>query len=216
MSITWATLDAELGTFLEDTTSVTYGSNLRMLAFNRAQQYFAIGHTAKLVSTALTLTNGEAAVPSDCVEIAGVELVDASSNKSRLLERVNFFQASNSKNAGYYLVNGKIKVLDQYNGKPYVAATLYYYASYQAVTSGTSAIELPFWAEWAVLNLALSFILYPAMVGQQDLRRFQTRREAGEPEDNPSRAQAEYFHKVYEDLIACFPKQDRSLGYEAN
>ena len=63
----------------------------------------------------------------------------------------------------------------------------------------------------AIINLTCAYMLYPGMMNQQLLRQFQTRRDAGSPDDNPPRTQAKFLMMVYLDTVSKVKTQDR--GY---
>ena len=208
---TWATIKAELGIFLDDSTATAYPEATRIAAFNRAQQFFAVTHTADIKSATPTFTNGAFTIPSDMIEISGIKVQDVRTLEWRWLEQITIFPASELRDQGYFISDGKIYILDTDIQTP----TIYYYTGYAQVTGDSTTITLPFWAEWAVMNLAMAYILYPYMVGVADLRRWQTKREAGDPEDNPPRRQAEYFWDIYKKMVGGFKIQDRGAGYKA-
>lgn len=207
----WAAINTELGIFLDDSTATAYPAANRIASFNRAQQFFAVTHTADIKTATPTLTAKQFSVPSDLIEIAGIKVQDVNSLDWRWLEPITIFPASEPREQGYYISDGKITVLDE----DIQGTTILYYTGYTSIASDSTTLSLPFWAEWAVMNLAMAYILYPYMVGVADLRRWQTKREAGDPEDNPPRRQAEYFWDIYKKITSGFKIQDRGAGYRA-
>jgi len=81
----WADISTQLSSLMEDVldtstpdAKLTYPEDLRMLAWNRAQEYFAITHTALLKYTAVTpVAENDGMVitlPSDCIQMAGLKI----------------------------------------------------------------------------------------------------------------------------------------------
>lgn len=207
----WADVNAELGTLLQDTdeAALSYPLENRLVAFNRAQDYFAATHTALLKRVAATATatasSGDSSLllPSDLIQIAGIQ-VDDTWLEPNLIVPGGEAQAYGFliTDQGIYLPGG-----DE-------ALELWYYAMYPSVSSDTSPVYLPRWAEWAVINLAFAYILYPDMIGQASLRRFQSRRDAGSPEDNPPRQQARFHFDQYQQLVSRVKPQDREILFK--
>lgn len=188
---------------------------MRITAFNRAQQYFAVTHTAQFIVLPYTVdTLGQFSVPSGMIEPAAVHVYDSGRSITRSLEKVTFYSSAMAPTGGFYISGGKFTILDALQPNSQITnGTLYYYGSYNNVTGDSSEIVLPDWAVWPVMNLAMAYTLYPLMIGQADIRRFQSKREAGVPEDNPSRKQAEFFIDTYKSILAGFPIQDRGVAY---
>lgn len=205
----WVDVNAELSAFLEDAEAASYPELVRLAAFNRAQDYFATTHTAllkMLAVTAVTASSGTStlSLPGDLIELAGVK------SSGIWLETAFFTPGEAAWNYGYIEMDGGLffpggnSIMD-----------LWYYARYPYAQSGSStALKLPAWSEWAVISLAMAYILIPDMTGQASLRRFQSRREAGTPEMNPSREQANWHLKQYQSIVAAFKPQDRDVLYK--
>lgn len=211
----WSTVSTELSLFLDDATKTTVTEAMRIASFNRAQQYFAVTHTAQFIALPYTLdTLGQFSSPTGMIEPAAVHVYDPAKTTTRSLEKVTFYSSITAPTGGFYISGGKFTILDAI--QPYsqiTSGTLYYYGSYTDVATDASVIGLPDWAVWPVMNLTMAYTLYPLMMGQADIRRFQSKREAGAPEDNPSRIQAEFFINTYKSILAGFPIQDRGSGY---
>lgn len=213
---TWGDLTAELDTLMDDETKTSYPESLRIAAFNRALEYFAVTHTALLRTvTASASAYAEGALigfPADFLELPGGGVQIASSDRFTWLEPAAISPGDYVSGDGYmvmaagvYLHNAAIR-----------DARLWYYGFYDRVSSEASVINVPPWAEWAVLNLAISNCMYPLMVGQSNLRQFQMKREAGSPEDNPPRVQAMYHFRIYSEIVNRVKTQDRSLLFQVN
>lgn len=210
----WSDISTELSLYLDDESKTSATEALRIASFNRAQQYFAVTHTAKPKSTSFTLTDGQFDIPGDMIELAAVYVYDPQSQKTYSLDKAVLYWSSPSPTNGFRQDALKITVLDSLVPNSQITTgTLYYFGAYADITGAESAIELPVWSTWPVMNLAIAYCLYPAMVGQADIRRFQSKREAGSPEDNPPRKQAEFFINMYRSMLAGFPIQDRQSGY---
>lgn len=214
---TWATITAELSLFLDDSGKTAFADAVRLAAFNRAQELFAITHTATVSRKAdLVITDGTTfPIPSDLIEIAGVRWRQDANSKWVWLRPAERFATSVDADDGYVVLGSTIQILSNRTNSDLATANieLWYYSGYTKMVADATVATLPFWAEWAVLNLCLAYLMYPLMVGQADLRRFQTKRDAGEPEDNPPKALAIYYARMYELIVSQFKKQDRSVGY---
>jgi len=212
---TWNAVSDELTIWLEDPTKIVE-EGVRIAAFNRAQEHFALTHTAKIVRNAsLTIIDGMSfALPADFSEFAGVRWRKSASSSWVWLTPGSLIPSEGDP-GGYLLVGNTVMIMPNQSLADLLSANveLWYYATYTPVVDGASVLDLPAWALWAVINLALAYTLYPSMIGQAALRRFQTRREAGEPEDSLPKALALFFINIYETTIAKFPKQDRSIAY---
>jgi len=208
MPTIWTQIDTELGVILEDPSSVSYGSSLRIACFNRAMEYFAVTHTA-LFKTASATANADYVVPypDDFLDLpdGGVEVLWK--DKRRWLEMQEMIPGTALPKEGYAKMHNGIKLFTL----EFEELKLWYFSKYPAVVNGNSQILLPAWSHWAIINLTCAYMLYPGMMNQQLLRQFQTRRDAGSPDDNPPRTQAKFLMMVYLDTVSKVKTQDR--GY---
>lgn len=228
---TWSDLTAQFTLLLSDkgaeSGTPSYVESLRILAWNRATQYFAITHTAPIKTAKyVPVTNGDGlsfTKPTDWLQMAGVTidqvpLTDAiilplpidhtSASKGYWLRQVDFVPGLQPDTTGYIDTGSVI-----YFGDTTISnATLWYYSFYPTITTDTDAAGVPLWAEWGIINLAIAYMLIPAAVGVADLRRYETRRDAGQPEDNPSRIQANWHMKQYLDTVSRYRGQNREMG----
>lgn len=225
MTTTWADIDSQLSIFLDDRTisSLSYPADLRMIAWNRACEFFASTHTAPLMKYTATASalddNGVwLALPSDFLEMGGIEVLkdpltfgysiqSTPIKQTMWLENNLQIPGHDTSRIGYTMVNGMLWFPNTYVS----ALTMWYYRLYRPITADADVIEIPQWAVWGVFNLAIAYSLIPFSIGVADLRRFQSRREAGSPEENSSRVQARYHHQVYLDQIKGVKPQDRQM-----
>jgi hypothetical protein len=208
MPTTWTQINTELGVILEDTSAVSYSSDLRIACFNRAMEYFAVTHTALFKTASATAdANSMIAYPEDFLDIpdGGVEVLWKT--KSRWLEMQELIPGTAIPKEGYAKMHNGIRLFTT----EFEDIKLWYFSKYPSVVNGNSTILLPAWSHWAVMNLACAYMLYPGMMNQQLLRQFQTRRDAGSPDDNPPRTQAKFLMMVYLDTVSKVKTQDR--GY---
>jgi len=216
---TWLNISTELSLFLDDSNKAAFPEANRLAAFKRAQEMFAITHTARVVvKTDLTITNGTTfSIPSDFLEIAGVRWRKNSQSGTdwTWLMPSERFMSGIDNDDGYVVIGDTIRINNNRSASDLATENveLWYYAGYTEPTGDATVINVPVWAQWAIINLTLAYLLYPLMIGQADLRRFQTKREAGDPEDNPPKVLAMYYTKVYDALVSKFKLQDRSVGY---
>ena len=211
---TWASLDSDLDLFLGDADRTAYPEPLRRSAYNRAAEYFASTHTAvfrSVTATGSSYAEGTiVAYPSDLVELprGGVSVLNADTSSSYFLQNTEqIIPGQQVDTGGVYVELGDGIYLP---GKQ-TTVTLWYYASYTPVADATTPVTVPQWADWAVLNLAMAYLLYPGMMNQQTLRQFQTRRDAGQPEDNPPRAQAKFCLDIYFQVVGNVAPQERTI-----
>jgi hypothetical protein len=204
----WSDLNSRLNVLLDDSgLDPSYPEIRRIEAWNRAQNHFALTHTSMLrIATAITsdyVDGKKALYPTDYLEMpqGGVQDGDFWLEPVALVpgERVSF--------SGYMLFPDGIYL----PGFKKTSIKLWYFSRYAVVTAGTSNIEVPQWAIDPLLDLSMVFMLYPDMMNQASLRSFQARREAGDPEDNPPRRQAQFFLKLYQETVATVRPQDRSV-----
>lgn len=208
MPITWGNINSELNVLLEDPTAVSYSSDLRIACFNRAMEYFAVTHTALFkVASATADSENIITYPEDFLDIpdGGVEVLWKT--KSRWLEMQELIAGSGIPKEGYAKLHNGLKLFTT----EYENIKLWYFSKYPSVVNANSVIYLPAWSHWAVMNLACAYLMYPGMMNQQMLRQFQTRRDAGAPDDNPPRTQAKFLMAVYMDTVSKIKTQDR--GY---
>lgn len=213
---TWKDISDQLSLLLNDDAKASFSENLRKAAFNRALQYFAVTHTAPLRTvTASAYAYAEGAMvsfPSDYLELpsGGVEIPTTDeSTRSAWLEPVGITPGMQVPASGYMLMQSGIYLTEI----PVANVRLWYFGIYNKAVNDASDVDVPLWAEWAVVNLTCAYLLYPTMMSQASLRQFQTRREAGSPEDNPPRAQAIFFIRLYDQIVGKVKTQDRSTLY---
>lgn len=206
---TWGQIDSDLDFFLEDTSRQSYPEVTRLAAFTRACEYFATTHTAPFKSVTVSATAyGDGTLvswPQDFLELPEGGVADEDGYH---LEPLQVVPGDGKPSSGYIAMGDGL-----YLPGAQSVVRLWYFAHYTAVENSSTEINLPAWAEWAVLNLAMAYLLYPAMMNQQMLRQFQTRREAGAPEDNPPREQAKFLMGVYQDIVGRVRPQDRGLAF---
>lgn len=208
MTITWTQLNTEIGILLEDPSSASYGDDLRKNCFNRAMEYFAVTHTAMMkVETVTAGADYVIPYPADFIDAPDGCIEVTWKDKKRWLHEEEVAQGDAVPKEGYIPMHIGYQLFTQ----DYDALRLWYFAKYPSVTGNNSAIVLPAWSQWAVINLACAYMLYPGMMNQQMLRQFQNRRDAGSPEDNPPRSQARFLMTVYMDTVTKVKMQDR--GY---
>lgn len=208
MTITWTQLNTEIGILLEDPSSASYSDDLRKNCFNRAMEYFAVTHTAMMkVETVTAGADYVIPYPADFIDAPDGCIEVTWKDKKRWLHEEEVTQGDAVPKEGYIPMHTGYQLFTQ----DYDALRLWYFAKYPSVTGNNSPIVLPAWSQWAVINLACAYMLYPGMMNQQMLRQFQNRRDAGSPEDNPPRSQARFLMTVYMDTVTKVKTQDR--GY---
>lgn len=245
---TWTELNNQLTMLLDNDTGTsdagpTYSAALRMMAWNRACQLFAMSHTALLKTvTCSPSTSGEGLkipFPDDWIDMAGVRIVDESypeiitfpllpdlrgATKGIWLRPIRMVPGQYEDHTGYLLTGEDIYLPDATVKK----VVIWYWAFYPEIIDPTTIIvdpvdpatinliKAPKRAEWALLNLTMSYLLIAPAIGVADLRRFATRRDSGSPEDNPSRVQSNHHMKIYNDLVKMIPTVPRQMFYDSD
>lgn len=202
---TWAELTDELTLLLDDAGASSYAEELRIFSFNRACETFATTHTAPFKSFTATPSamgaGSSVVLPADYIQVGGVK-------RDNVWLRPNLLiPGEDEDTSGYVMVGDAIYFPDA----DLTDVTVWYYALYPSVANSSSVIPLPKWAEWPVLNLAIAYLLTPSAVGVADLRRWATKREAGQLEENPSRAQQLFHIQQYQTGIMRVKQQDREM-----
>jgi hypothetical protein len=203
----WSDISAQMGELLGDPEKATFSDAVRRRAFNGAQDYFAISHTAPLLRVAgeidAVASHWEMDLPARLIKVAGVETA------TRWLEPQLMQPGEPISTVGYVVMPGLL-----YFGSDPGDVTLWYYALYPWAIADNTAIALPEWSIWAVTQLALAYTLTPKMISQTNLRAFQEKRDAGTPEMNPARVQANWHIKQYMELVSMFAPQDREVAFK--
>jgi hypothetical protein len=215
---TWGTLEIELSQLLDDADFATFPEALRIACFNRAMQYFAITHTAVFaMETGIASAFGDGAMleyPSNFIQFGGIKVF------SEWMQPSLIIPGNDETKNGYFALTDKIFFpRTEFFGYPASSiigksVEMWYYGHYPAVASNESKVGIPVWSEWGLLNLCIAYILYPQMLSMAELRRFETKRDAGTPEMNSPRKQAEYHMQVYFSSLEQMPAQVRTLMYK--
>jgi hypothetical protein len=214
MAKAWSLIDTDIGILLGDEEKTSYSAELRITAFNRACEYFAVTHTGiykNVTASASAYAEGATiTLPEDLVELPSGGIVDLTSNS--YLEPVNIGPGDPVPSYGYTLFEDSVYLFDP----DITDIRVWYYAGFTPIVDEDSISNLPKWSEWAVINLAIAYMLMPEMTSQQTLRQFQTRREAGSPEDSPPRQQAMFHIRLYNDIVGHVQAQNRTLLFRPN
>ena len=234
---TWADLTAQLTLLLDNDTGTsdagpTYPDDLRRLAWKRACETFAISHTALLKTVTVTpVKDGDGVsinLPDDWISMGGIRVkTDALLGDPIILPiQVNHGGATSNMwlrptlmtpgtwedRTGYVLTGDRIYMADTKIN----TCVLWYYSFYPDVVLASDVLKAPRWSEWALQNLTISYLLIPPSIGVADLRRYETKLDAGSPEDNPSRVQANHHLKIYIDLVSKVQSVPRTLFYDTH
>ena len=212
---TWKNISDEISTLLRDPGKESYSESLRMACWSRACDFFAITHTALFKSVTATASSESVGwlvdYPIDFIEMpsGGVQL-EKESNR-RWLEPATINPGTEGDINGYLQMSNGIFFTGEYD-----SVSLWYYANYTKPTGDSTLLDVPKWAEWALINLTMGYMMYPLMMSQAMLRQFQQKREAGSPEDNPPRTQAVFCMRLYSELVGRVKPQDRSVFFKPN
>jgi hypothetical protein len=212
MSVTWATLKIQIARKLDDPTYKKYSADLLLDAVNDALAAFASTHTG--VASDFEITGDgetyEFALPDDIVDAEGAGVYAVHWKDQQWLPELEYWpgqvwtssaRSTTSTPLGYVLwPQGKVSfsripVADQ-------AITVHYVAHYPVVAVDLSVITVPRWALEAIKLYATAVALEPSSTKAATLGQYKSRREAGEPEDNPVLRLAERCMKRYFEILA--------------
>lgn len=211
-SVTWSTLKSEIGLRLNDTAHSKYSATLLLTLVNDALRHFASVHTG--LASDFTITGDGTTytfdLPQNIVdtETAGVFSVQWTDQEWIAEDRYwqNRKFPSTSRDTSSQPLRYILWPVQQIsftrvpgNGDAVIA---HYVAYYPDVIDDTSVINVPVWAREAIKCYVCAEALAPGAVKASQLRQYQSRREAGNPEDNPLQRQSESFAKQYYQRLA--------------
>jgi hypothetical protein len=215
MSITWAALKVGIARKLKDPSYRKYEEGLLMDAANDALVAFASSHTGAASTFGIT-GDGETYefdLPSDIIEDEGTGLHAVHWKDNQWLEEVEYFpgmewasttRSTTSSPVAYILwPQGKIS----FSRVPVSGqvVTLYYVAYYPRIEDDDTVITIPRWAEEPIKLYSAASAIEPASVKTGNLRQYGTRRDSGDPEDNPLLRLAEHYMQRYYRILADHP-----------
>jgi hypothetical protein len=220
MSVTWATLKAQLQRKLDDNSGRKYDSDLLMDAVNDALAAFAATHTGVLSDFEITGDGLSKTwdLPDDIVDEEGAKVVAVHWKQNQWLTALEYWPGeswhsasvtTSSRPLGYVVYGTEIRFSRiPSDGQ---AVTVHYVAHYPEVEDDDSAITVPRWAREAIKCYAAAVALEPASVKASNLGQYKDRTESGSPEDNPMYKQAEYFMRRYDYILSKHqpPQYDR-------
>lgn len=93
--------------------------------------------------------------------------------------------------------------------------TVYYFAHWDKPTDDNSILDVPHWAEEALAYLVGAIAMSPLGVQTSNIRRWNDRLDSGTPEHNPSHRQAEFFRRMYQEVLRVHPPQERENFFKA-
>lgn len=213
----WSELDVELESMLGD--AITSSAEERMRWFNRAQQHFALWHTARMLDTDFS---GDGAtqdftLPSDYIQIYSVY----SEDRQMLLEPLDEIPGarwdsavdpSESVRPFAYIVWPE-DTLHVFQAPPtdsdVAGLRIKYWAHWPDVSADADTILSPLWAHEALLTYSVARSYIPAMSDATFLNEFKTRVDSGNPTQNPMIQSHKRLLEHYEWLLKDFPRQTR-------
>jgi len=215
MTVTWATVKEQIARKLNDPTHKTYPEALLLDAINDALTAFAAAHTGVASDFGIT-GDGETyefALPWDIVEEGGAGVYAVHWKQNTWLTRLEYWpgeswadtaRSATSNPFGYILwPQGKISFSRIPADEQVV--TVHYVAYYPEVSVDASVITVPRWALEAIKLYSAAVSLEPTSTKAGKLGQYKSRREAGEPEDNPLLRLAEHYMKRYYEILAVHP-----------
>jgi len=213
MSVSWEIFETQIARKLNDLDHKKYSAELLLDGVNDALRAFAAAHTG--IASDLELTGDgeeyEFDLPTNMVEEENAGVYAVLWELNTWLTRLEYWpgqawpnsvRSTSSQPLGYILwPQGKISFSripeeDQ-------VVTLHYVAYYDEVADEDSLIAVPGWALEAIKLYVAAVALEPASTKAGALGQFKSRREAGEPEDNPLLRLAEHYMKRYYEILAA-------------
>lgn len=213
MSVTWAVLKAQIGRKLDDPTYSKYSETMLLDAVNDALVAFAAAHTG-VASDSLVTGDGstyEFDLPSDVIEEEGAGVYAVHWKESTWLARTEYWPGEAWTSTARTTSSQPLKFILWPQGKISFSrmptsgqsVTLHYVAYYPTITSDESLITVPRWALEAIKLYSAAVVLEPTSTATGDLRRWNTSRDSGRPEDNPVLRLAEHYLKRYYEILAA-------------
>lgn len=213
MTVTWATLKAQIArTKLSDPGYSQYSEALLLDAANDALIAFAASHTG--VASDFELEgDGETYaydLPSNIIEEEGAGIYAVHWKNNEWLQRLEYWPGnvwpsssrSTTSNPMAYVLWPYRKISFTRIPADGQDITLHYVAYYDTIVDDDSVIDIPRWALEAIKLYAAAVALEPASTKAGRLGAYRSKRDAGDPEDNPVLRLAEHYLKRYWDLLA--------------
>lgn len=211
-STTWTILKAQIGRRLNDESHAKYGAALLLDLVNDALIHFASVHTG--LASDFTLTGDGSTyvfdLPSSLVDTEHAGVYAVQWTEQEWLREVPYWHGmrfpssdrdTSSSPKGYTLwPYGKIS-FGRVPGSG-DSIILHCVVHYPTVTVDGSYILVPFWAREAIKCYVCAEALGPGSVKAAQLRQYQSRREAGRPEDNPLLKRADRFALRYYQILS--------------
>lgn len=213
MAVTWDVFKSQIARKLNDPEHKKYSADLLLDGVNDALCAFAAAHTG-VASDVDVVGDGETYefdLPADMIEEENAGVYAVHWEQNTWLSRLEYWpgqawpsnvRSSSSLPLGYILwPQGKVSfsripALDQ-------VVTVHYVAYYDEVLDDDTVITVPRWALEAIKLYVAALALEPASTKAGALGQYKSRREAGEPEDNPLLRLAEHYMKRYHEILAA-------------
>lgn len=213
MSTTWGVMLGQIGRKLNDESHATWSEDLLRDCVNDALRALASTHTGYASDFDITGDGStwQYDLPSNIVQTpdAGVYAVLWDSEENAWLKELDYWpntawesstRSSSSNPLGYVLwPQGKISFSRiPADGQE---VTVHYVRHYYEVTSSSTVINVPTWALEAIKLYTCAAALEPMGVKTGKIARFKTRRESGDPEDNPVLLLVRHYMDRYHEIL---------------
>jgi hypothetical protein len=213
MAIAWGVLREQARrTILKDVSiGVTKISNESLLDSLRWALSTLCDHTAAASGVTFTDTTVlEYALPGNLyepLETSGIVTLSLSGTVSYL----NPVRVTESATDGYYVWGDQIVL----TSLPSSGSTLNikYFADYISPINDEDLVYIPQWAEGPVALLLGAYALTGFAVNSSQISQWKEKPEAGQPEHNALRAQANWMIEQYDIWISRYPRQQRQQFY---
>lgn len=202
----WAELRQQVARKLNDEAGRRYSNELLMDAVNDALRAFAASHTG-MVKTAIIVGDGiqtSFPLPEDIVDTPDAGVFAVEWEPGHFLKKLEPYPGTKFYGLGYSLMPDatirftRAPALNQ-------SVVMYYVAYYPPVTEDNSEIPVPQWALEAIKLYTAAVALDTYVAKASNLGQYKSRRESGEPEDNPLLELARYYFQRYNTILALHP-----------
>lgn len=209
---TWSQINSKIDLFAGETSdSPLFPEALRIEAWNWAQDLFCVHTPRQREMTAVIDSGGRSIVlPEDFYAIEGIYDSDNEQWWWPMSRNPGDVRLMDDSMLEFWLWGDKL-YLEKDIAFGSDDLTLLYWAYWPAVTytiDGTTVtvaqqyVNVPRWAELALMHLCISSCMVPEEIFSSDINQYKIRIESGDPLDNPRMQSAKWHLEMYETLTA--------------
>ncbi len=213
MSTTWSVLLEQIGRKLNDESHATWSEDLLKDCVNDALRALASTHTGYASDFEITGdgTTYQYDLPSNIVQTpdAGVYAVLWDQDESAWIEKLEYWPGtawesstrSTTSNPLGYVLWPQDQISFSRIPESGQEIVVHYVRHFNEVVGGATVINVPTWALEAVKLYACAVALEPMTTKTGKIARFKTRRESGDPEDNPVLLLVQHYMDRYDRIL---------------